>query len=709
MQTAHVTLEEAAELEGISYQTMKKRIQRNAGQYDVQMKKSDKGGWDIVLVSTMSLSKMAQAAFERREAVKRIANAAYPDVEAAEEEPALNRPWYVDADYEWYQHQYSKNYYKGMELGNVVREYISNVPKHHKDLTVWTEEYAKERIGKSGRTFRRMVDDYMTASAWADRMQKEDGCSYDYIKVLALCRKPKEVGQFPSISPVMKQCIKNIWFNKEFAQNRRTREDLYETLQEVAEVKGWEKLPSYQTVSRYITYVMEIEGMQSAHAYAKNGSVSWKNRQMVKRARDTKSLQVLEMVQGDEHTFDMWVMYKTPSGKEIPIRPKLVCWIDTRSRMILGDVVCRDANAQILKESLIKMFYEDLGGYVPKYLYIDNGKDYTSKDLNGINRKDRHDAETKEKYFDLECDRKTRGFYRDMGVSDVHISMPYEPWTKGQIERSFGTVIQKFSKQFASYTGTLTGSKTDAKVNKDIRSMAERGELLTMEEFCKEWKKYKEKYINRQHSSLKRMQEEYKTPKALFENGDRYVKPAPARSVAVMALMKSEEAYVYNTGIRRNGYDYMAYELCSYIGRKVQIKVDVWDVTGIYVLDDTGALICRAEAQELLKFGRVSDPVLQDHRKMQNRQIRDVREQLEEATRPFDLGEATEHYGKGMVGGVDLTIGKKPERVQKVVQMPEDRNAVRNGRKVKQEKETSEYMKSQAQKALERLRAMGEQ
>lgn len=708
MQAAHVTLEEAAELEGISYQTMKKRIQRNAGQYDIQMKKSDKGGWDIVLVSTMSLSKMAQAAFERREAVKRIADTADQGVEVVEEKPAPKRPWYVDADYEWYQHQYSKNYYKGMELGNVVREYISNVPKHHKDLTVWTEEYAKERTGKSGRTFRRMVDDYITASAWADQIQKEDGCSYDYIKVLALCRKPKEVGLFPSIQPVMKQCIKNIWFNKEFAQNRRTREDLYETLQEVAEAKGWDKLPSYQTVARYITYLMEREGMASAHQYQKNGAVAWKNRQMVKRARDTKSLQVLEMVQGDEHTFDVWVMYKTPSGKEIPIRPKLVCWIDTRSRMIFGDVICRDANAQILKESLIKMFYEDLNGYVPKYLYIDNGKDYTSKNLIGVDRKDRHDPGAKEKYFDLECDRKTRGFYRDMGISDVHISMPYEPWTKGQIERSFGTVIENFSKQFASYTGTLTGSRTDAKVNKDIKAMAERGELLTMEEFYEEWKKYKEKYINRQHSSLRRMQETYKTPKELFENGERYIKPAPPRSVAVMALMKSEEAYVYNTGIRRNGYDYMAYDLCPYIGRKVQIKVDPWDVTGVYVMDDTGALICRAEAQELLKFGRVSDPVLQEHRRMQNRQLRDVREQVAEATRPFDLEEATENYGKGIVGGVKLTIGNEPVRTQKVVQMPVDKQTVRNAKKLRQTKEASEYMKSQAQKAVERLRAMGE-
>lgn len=420
MEAAYVTLEEAAELEGVGYETIKKRIQRGNGLYSAHTEKSLTGGKDIVLVAVNSLSKVAQVAYRKRQEVLVLTDTPGEAEQdgAAEEKAAPERPWYVDADYEWYQHQYQKNYYKAMELGNVVREYISSVPKHHKDLTVYTEEFARERTGKSGRTFRRMVDEYMAASAWADRMQEEDGCSYDYIKVLALCRKPKEVGQFPSIKPEVKQCIKNIWFNKGFAQNRQTREALYEALQEIAEVKGWEKLPSYQTVARYIMYVMDVEGMASAHAYVKDGTVAWKNRWMVKRARDTKSLQVLEMVQGDEHTFDLWVLYKTPSGKEIPIRPKLVCWIDTRSRMILGDVVCRDANAEILKESLIKMFYEDTGGYVPKYLYIDNGKDYTSKDLNGIDRKDRHDPEAKEKYFQMECDRKTRGFYRDMGISD---------------------------------------------------------------------------------------------------------------------------------------------------------------------------------------------------------------------------------------------------------------------------------------------------
>lgn len=698
---AYISLEEAAELEGIKYNTLVQRIRRKNDSYDVETEARSGGGKDITLVSVNSLSKRARNAYKERQKLKKMAESA---ADLPEEEQRAERPWYVDADYEWFEHQYKKQLYEATELGNVIRRFLRESAAHKKDLTAFTESFAQEHLGKSGRTFYRKVKDYQQAEAWAAMLEKEDECSYDYLKVLALCRKPKDVGTFPSIQEDVKQAIKNIWFNKDFAVNRRTRQDLYEVLEEIASDKGWEKLPSYQTVVRYIAHLMEDGNLRSAYEYQQKGIRRWKNENMVKRARDTKSLKVLEMVQGDEHTFDLWVMYKDKNGKEVPIRPKLVCWIDTRSRMILGDIICRDADSQVLKESLIKLMYVDLPGLVPRYLYIDNGKDYTSKEMMGVDRKDRHNQEAKDKFFDMEFDRATRGFYRDMGIEDEHISMPYEPWTKGQIERIFGTAIEKFSKKFASYTGTLTGSKTDAKVPKEIKKMAERGELLTMEEFYEEWKKYKEKYINRSHRGLYNAGEEYRKPKEVFEHEDRYIKVAPARSFAIMSLMKSEEARVNNIGIKRNGYYYMDEALCGYINQKVLIKVDPYDVTSIYVIDGKGKVICRAYSEELLQFGKVSDETLQEHRKRQNRQLRAVREAVEEANIPFDGDETAAH--KGMVGGVKLTIGKDATKKSKVVAMPQDRVYRQNPEMRKPQK--SEYMNSQAQKAVEKLKALGE-
>lgn len=696
---AYISLEEAAELEGISYETIKKRTQRTPDKFGVKKEGRGNGGKELTLVAVNSLSKLAQNRYKEREKLKEMADTA---VDLPPEAKKVDVPWYVDTDYEWFEHQYSKEYYSAMEQGNVIRRFLQEAELHSKDLTVFTEQFAQENTGKSGRTFRRMVKDYQQAEAWAAKYEKEDGCCYDYMMVLALCRKPKDCGTFPSIPPDMKQAIKNIWFNKDFAVNQRTRQDLYEVLEEIASNKGWKKLPSYQTVVRYIAFLMEDENLRSAYDYQQKGIRKWKNENMVKRVRDTKSLRVLEMLQGDEHTFDLWVMYKKKNGKEVPIRPKLVCWIDTRSRMIFGDVICEKADSQVLKESMVKLFYVDLPGRMPRYLYIDNGKDYTSRQMNGVERKDRHNKDAKDEFFDMEFDRATRGFYRDMGIEDTYISMPYEPWTKGQVERSFGTVIQKFSKQFESYTGTLTGSKTSAKIPKEIKKMAEQGRLLTMEELFEKWKEYKEKYINRVHRGLKNAGEQYKKPVEVFEHEERYVKAAPPKSFAIMALMKPEEALVNNVGIKRRGYYYMDDELFPYIGQKIHIKVDPYDVTSIYCINNKGGLICQAYSQELLQFGKVSDETLQEHRKMQRRQLRKVREELEEANRPFDGDEEAAH--KGMVGGVKLTIGKEAKK-SKVVSMPTD-TVYRKNKEFRKPNEC-EYMNSQAKKALERLQKIG--
>lgn len=105
----------------------------------------------------------------------------------------------------------------------------------------------------------------------------------------------------------------------------------------------------------------------------------------------------------------------------------------------------------------------------------------------------------------MDFDDTTKGFYKSIGIKDDHRALPYEPWSKGQIERFFRTVCNRFTKWFKSYTGTLTGSKTSDKVTKDIKRMCENGELLTMEEFYEEWHKWlTEVYMHTEHGGLKK-------------------------------------------------------------------------------------------------------------------------------------------------------------------------------------------------------------
>lgn len=696
MAEKYITLNEAAELEEISYDTMKKRVQRNPDAFNVRNEDREGGGKALTMVEIQSLSKKAQSAWKEREKLKELSDNPVQEAEQSE----TDAPWYVNEDIEYYIENRKNDWYKAMELGNIVREFLEY---DEKGRTEFAESFAQERIGKGKRTLYRYTKAYQEASAWADKMHKQDGGNYEFFKVLCLCRKPKEAGTFPSFTPEVKQVIKNIWFNKEFAQNQGTREMLYEKLQAVANINKWDKIPSYQSVARYINHLMEDEGMKNAWYLASRGEREYKNKVMVKGERNTKDLQVMQVVMGDEHTFDCWVAYTHPNGKVTAIKPHLVAWVDIKSRRIIGDVMCKDANSDILKQSLLKLLYKDAGS-VPQYIYIDNGKDYTAKNMTGYARNDRQR---------MEFDDTTKGFYKSIGIEDYHRALPYYAWTKGQIERFFGTVCNKFTKWFSSYTGTLTGSTTFAKVEKDIKGMLERGELLSMEEFYERWTQWlHEVYEVSESGALKKQGETYKTPMECFENADRYFKACPPKSYATILMMKSERCFVRNVGIKLNGYTYRSDDLCDYINSYVDVKYDPHDMETVYVFRD-GKQVCEAQSQELLDFASengVEQKALKEHLGRQKRQMKQDRERLREANVPFT--EINEQYVgfNETTGGIDLMISGKPEKKGgKVVAMPTDKtyqNGFRGTSKKAEPEEENEYINRKAEEALKALRAL---
>lgn len=698
----YVSLDEAAKLENISYEAVKKNAQR--GKYITKNQKTEgTGGKQAVLIAVSSLSKQAQEAYRKCRDLKELAE---PEQEPEAVKTGEAVPWYVNADLNWYVENYKTQYYKAVELGNIIRRYLSYDDKYR---SRYAEEFAEQYLGKGQRTLYRYVQAYTEAQAWAIRKDKEDGGNHDFYKVLCLCRKPKESGQFPSFTPQVKQAIKNIWFNKNFAANMGTREMLYEKLKEIGKLNDWKQIPSYQSVARYIAFLMEEERMGNSRYMAERGLVDYKNRRMIKATRSTVGLDVMEIVQGDEHTFDCFVSYKNANGKVTAIRPKLVAWIDTRSRAILGDVICKDANSRILKRSLLKLILHDAGS-VPKYLFIDNGKDYTAKTMTGRSRKERNSLIDGGECFDIEFDDVTKGFYKSIGIVDDHRAMPYEPWSKGQIERFFGGVCSRFSRWMTSYVGTLTGSKTAGKVNKDIKKMLEQGKLMTMEEFYDHWSYWlQNQYMKHVHSALKKAGEEYQTPAALFENGKRYFKAAPPKSYLTMLMMTSESVRVYNTGIHKFGLEYRALALGDYIDEMVDIRYDPDDVTSIYVYTKKGKLICEAQSMELLQFApKVAQEALVQHRKMQREQIKRDRERLLEANVPFTALNDQMVGFDPVTGGIDLMIGAK-QKAARVVSLPED-TAYRSNQIQKQESgQQGRFISLQAERALRRLKAIGEE
>ena len=324
MPDVFITLEEAATFESVSYKTLTQRIYRNPQQYKTKSQAREGGGKDQVLISTSSLSAKARKAW--RAAQKVEGSEVIIDKRAQEAVP-----WYVTADLNQYTEANKKRFYEAVELAARVQDFIDY---DGPDRTGYAERYALG-LGISPQSLYRYMKNVLEANAWALKLEKEDGKSRDYFRALALCRKPKETGTFPSLTDEQKAIIENIWFDKRFAANLGTIEMLYERFELEAERREWEEYPSIKTVARYIKFLMGQRGAESARFLAANGTREWKNKRMMKGKRDATSLQVMEYVVGDEHTFDFWVQWTAPNGKIKAVRPKLVAWLD-KGRLFSG-------------------------------------------------------------------------------------------------------------------------------------------------------------------------------------------------------------------------------------------------------------------------------------------------------------------------------------------------------------------------------------
>lgn len=692
-----LTLADAARLEGVDYDTIKKRVQRGTDQYITM--EVQRLGRPMKLLAVASLSPKARRAWQRERGLAAQGRQTGPAQEAPpggaeRSETEMKRPWYVEVDHHWYIENYRDAYYKALALTEVVRELHNYTGA---DKTGFSARLA-EQHGLTQRTLYRLGKEYLEGSLWAMKYEQLTGGNYDHLKVMALCRKPKDAGRFPSVSPEMKALIENIWFDKGFRSNRGTVTMLYDRLQEAA-LRAECACPSYQTVTRYINYLMEDKGGRTAAAYAEIGKREYMNRYMRKGLRDVCSLPVMGLVQGDEHTFDCWVSVRCPNGKTRPVRPVLVAWLEMRSRVIMGDIICEHPNAQILKQSMIKLVY----GYgPPEYLLIDNGRDYTAREMTGRHRNDRGG---------LCFDSETIGFYRSLGVKDDMRALPYQPWVKAQIERFFGTVCGSFTKWLDSYTGTLTGSLTAGKIKKDVQGMHENGELLSLDAFYALWQKWvSEVYLRREHSGLRDDGERWIKPIELFENcPDRYERPAPPESYAEVLLMKAERCLVRNIGIKRWGNVYMADELCNYIKDYVDIRYNPEDKSKIICYTRDGKRICEAYAQQRLPVGyRLDDPAIGEHKRKQAAQIKREREKLAAWTTPFEDREPEEAASTARPVAGALEIGAltvKGER--KVVALPADRQYREEQKARRQKPARSEYLDRRGAAALEKIKNLG--
>lgn len=684
MSEIFLSLEDAARFENIKYKIMAQKINRDSSKFIIKKIKPENGGKDRVFVSLESLSDKARRAY---------AKSLQPDINKGAEKMEKNEiPWYVSVDINKYIEDNKEQYYKAIDLSRSIDEFLNYTGSNK---TEYAAQVAEEN-GISQRSLYLQVEKYQEAQEWASQISSMDSMNHDYYRILALCRKPKAKGQFYSLDERIACLIENMLSDNRLAKNNITTAMIYDRIQTFSEENQIE-LPSLATVYRYVNMIRENN--RGALYIAEKGTREYNRNMLLKGSRDTKTVKVMELVQGDGHTFDCFIKYTYPNGKVKAVKPKVLAWIDTRSRVIVGYAMCIEANAQVTKLSVLDVLYS-YG--TPEYMLIDNGKEYTAKELTGKNRKER---------FNIEVDEELLGFYKSVGIEgDVRRCTPYQPWKKGQIERGFRTVCNEFTKWFDSYVGTLTGSKTSGKIQKDIDKMLENGELLNLDEFNALWKEWIEKYHNKEHKGLKRMKEQYIKPIELFQNAERYMKAPPPKEYAVAQLMKSDDAYVYSTGIRKFGFEYRSVELGDYIGKHVDVKYDLNDVTILYVYNKSGELICEAPSWELLGMSpKVKYDAVADHMRLQNRQKGTDRDKLKKLQTPYEERETfkeiiEQHESHdGQVRGFTIANAKpKVKELENVTSLPVGKYE----KKKDKDNVKSEYLQKLGEEAFKLMESM---
>jgi putative transposase len=217
--------------------------------------------------------------------------------------------------------------------------------------------------------------------------------------------------------------------------------------------------------------------------FTREGYKKWEAKFGVKIYRDYTEIWPNFMWCGDHHIFDVFV--KDFHGR--PRRPWVTAWMDMRTRSFMGWCISFKPNsgtiALALRHAILPKENPDFIQHgLPLSVYIDNGKDYRAKYLNGdeisVGNIDypedilRFQALGIEPfYLDMEYDptdkvwkkkvgdnihtvRSIRvgGVYARLGIN-THYATAYHPWAK-PIERALKEIVQNFSRICPGWCGS---------------------------------------------------------------------------------------------------------------------------------------------------------------------------------------------------------------------------------------------------------------
>lgn len=341
---------------------------------------------------------------------------------------------------------------------------------------------------------------------------------------------------------------------------------------------------SYQTLRNFLNKDVNIIEKNKARM----GVKEFKDTHKPYIVRSYEDIKAGDIWTADGHDIDALCRVKV-AGKWVEKKLKLIMWLDIKSRLVVGWTLSKTETTEAIAIAL-KRGIERYG--LPKKIYTDNGKAFTSKVLEGTEELD--------------------GIYASLGLEITH-ALPYNAQAKN-IERWFLDFKQNLSKRFNTYIGGNVIERPEHMKGLLMTKIA-RGEAVTEDELEIEIEKYIEEknhlfYAIRRAGGRKAHRGKgmnNRTPLEAFN--EEY--PLEQRRTIEDEKLRLLFMYTETRQVRQNGIEFMENlytneYLYYHFSEKVVIKYDPHNLSYIYVYLESGEFLCKADKLNPTGFNDVN-------------------------------------------------------------------------------------------------------
>ncbi|AVQ26913.1 integrase [Fusobacterium ulcerans] len=408
---------------------------------------------------------------------------------------------------------------------------------------------------------------------------------------LALCSKHGTNKGLRNVNKEVLEDVKSLYLSK----NKPKMTYVYERIV----LKHGTEAISYGTLRNYIKY--DLNSIEKDRG--RMGKKEFRDMHDFYIERDYSTLEVNEMWVSDGHDLEMSCFHpyeKTSRGERKVATPKLVIWMDMRSRMITGWTLSWGETAESIAIAL-KNGIEHYGK--PKQVYTDNGKAYRGKVLKGTKS----------------TDDGLDGIYAALGIKARH-AIVRNAQAK-PIERWFLDFKESFTKNSLTYKGGhILERKEDLKdILKDKILKGKILEYEELKEYISEWVKYK----NHMYYAIRRMAKKKAhrgdsmnnmTPLEVFNTLPINKRKMLTAEQLRLLFLYEDIKTIQQNGVTYLGNTYRNEHLFFHLKEQVKIKYDPHNLEYIYVYLSSGEFLCKADKINKSGFGTVEE--MKEHKRL---------------------------------------------------------------------------------------------